>query len=138
MKDQGTQDQIQRIYETIRHWLETVKKCDAEAISLLYAKQGVLLGTMAENVKQGRTVIKTYFDSFVLKEPVGSLRSIIFKVGGKYGWADGNYVFNLKDPKSPTGRTDVPARFTFIINLDDRLIETHHSSATPAGHHLGF
>jgi uncharacterized protein (TIGR02246 family) len=122
-----------RIYDIIRNWLEVVKRHDAKKISELYGEQGVLLGTVAENVKQGRGVIKTYFDNFVLKHPEGVLNSIIFKrLGDKYGVADGNYTFTLDDDGIVgKKRKEVPARFTFVINLDNGLIESHHSSSTP-------
>jgi uncharacterized protein (TIGR02246 family) len=122
-----------RIYGIINNWLKVVSEHDAKAISELYAEQGVLLGTVAENVKQGRGVIKTYFDSFVLKYPEGELNSIIFKgLGDKYGVADGNYTFTLiEDGVIGKKKKIVPARFTFVINLESGLIESHHSSSTP-------
>jgi len=119
-----------RIYEIVNNWLEVVEGGDPTQIANLYAEQGVLLGTVAENVKQGRSVIKTYFDMFVQKNPQGTLNSIIFKsLGDKHGIADGNYTFMLDDKE---GRNPVRARFTFVINLESELIETHHSSSTPA------
>jgi len=127
-----SENQSQKIYNVVNNWLETVKRKDPKEISDLYSEQAVLLGTVAENVKQGRSVIKTYFDMFVKKEPVGVLNSIIFKsLGEKYGVADGNYTFTLNDPDSETGRINIPARFTFVIDLERRLIETHHSSSNP-------
>jgi len=123
----------QEIYEIIDNWLSTVEDCDSKRISQLYAKDGILLGTVAENVKQGRAVIKTYFDEFKKKNPVGVLNSIIFtELGCSYGSADGNYTFEL-DEKSGDEviRVKVPARFTFVVCLKTKFIHIHHSSSTP-------
>ena len=121
----------QEIYNIVDNWLSTIKNENSKKISKLFAKDGVLLGTVAENVKQGRTVIKTYFDDFKKKDPVGELNSIIFtELGRHYGVADGNYTFELNDEETDK-RIKVPARFTFIVNLKTKLIVTHHSSSTP-------
>ena len=119
-------------YRIVNNWLETVRSGDPEKVANLYDEKGVLMGTVAQNVKQGRTVIKTYFDSFLKKRPVGFLNSIVFQeLGPSYAVADGNYTFELDD-KDGT-RIRVPARFTFVVDLNTGLILTHHSSSTPGG-----
>jgi len=121
------------IYDIINLWLHTVRYDDSKEISKLYAKNAVLLGTVAENVKQGRAVIKTYFDEFKKKNPVGVLNSIIFQdLGKNYGSADGNYTFELDEKcGDEIIRVKVPARYTFVVNTKTKLIQTHHSSSTP-------
>jgi uncharacterized protein (TIGR02246 family) len=122
----------ERVYQIIRRWLKTVENCDPTEVANLYDKQGVLLGTVAENVKQGRSVIKTYFDSFLKKHPVGVLDSIVFQtVGHAHATVSGNYTFELDDKDGE--RVFVPARYTFVVDLQTRLILTHHSSSTPDG-----
>lgn len=121
----------EKTYQIVDNWLKTVKSGDAQKVADLYDERGVLLGTVAQNIKQGRSVIKTYFDSFLKKRPVGVINSIIFQeVGAGYAVADGNYTFEL-DGKD--GRVRVPARFTFVVNMETKLILTHHSSSTPDG-----
>ena len=121
----------QKIYNIVDNWLSTVKIGDSKDISELYDKNAVLLGTVAENVKQGRSVIKTYFHMFKKKNPIGVIDSIIFqKLNKRYGVADGNYTFELDDPKTGK-RVKVPARFTFVVDTKKKLILTHHSSSTP-------
>jgi len=122
----------EKTYRIVHRWLQTVKSGDPQKVADLYAERGVLLGTVAQNVKQGRSVIKTYFDSFLKKRPVGVIDSIIFQdLGANYAVADGNYTFELDD-KDGT-RIRVPARFTFVVDLNTGLILTHHSSSTPGG-----
>ena len=121
--------QYQRIYAIIENWLQKVESGDSKDVSKLYAEDGVLLGTMAANIKQGRRVIKTYFDTFLKKNPIGMLNSIVFQaLGDEFGIADGNYTFEL-DEKGK--RVFVSARYTFVVNLDTGLIMTHHSSSNP-------
>jgi uncharacterized protein (TIGR02246 family) len=121
------------MWDVIQNWLKVVKTHKPKDIANLYAKDAVLLGTVALNVTQGREVIETYFDGFVLKEPSGTINSIIFQtIGDKFGVADGTYTFNLKNEvdKEPK-RIYVNARFTFLIDLESKEIKTHHSSSTP-------
>lgn len=118
-------------YKIVLNWLKTVKSGDPGKVADLYAERGVLMGTVARHLKQGRPIIKTYFDTFLKKHPVGVLNSIIFQeLGGDHAVADGNYTFEL-DGKD--GRILVPARFTFVVDLKTGLILTHHSSSTPDG-----
>ena len=121
------------MWDVIQNWLSVVKTWKPKDIANLYATDAVLLGTVALNVTQGREVIETYFDGFVLKEPSGVINSIIFQtIGSKFGVADGTYTFNLKnDEGKEPKRINVDARFTFLIDLETREIKTHHSSSTP-------
>jgi hypothetical protein len=126
----GSQSLHDRSYKIINRWLKTVKAGTSQDVADLYAERGVLLGTVARNIKQGRSVIKTYFDSFLKKHPIGLINSMIFQdLVGNHVVADGNYTFEL-DGKDG-GRVSVLARFTFVINLGTGLIVTHHSSSNP-------
>lgn len=119
----------EKIYRIIRRWLRTVEGGDPQKVADLYAERGVLMGTVAQHFKQGRPIIKTYFDSFLKKRPIGTIDSIVFqRLGDNYAVADGNYTFELD---SSDGRTRVPARFTFVVDLGTGLILTHHSSSNP-------
>ena len=121
----------EKTYEIVDNWLNAVKSGDPQKVADLYDERGVLLGTVAQNIKQGRSVIKTYFDSFLKKRPVGLINSIIFQeLGPDHAVADGNYTFELDEGGK---RILVPARFTFVVNLGTKLILTHHSSSTPDG-----
>lgn len=122
----------EKTYKIIHHWLKTVKTGTPQDVADLYDEKAVLMGTVAKHLKQGRSVIKTYFDTFLRKHPVGALNSIIFQeLGGDHAVADGNYTFELDGGDG--GRILVPARFTFVVDLHSGLILTHHSSSTPEG-----
>jgi len=127
--NEAENDEIQKIVD---NWLDVVSKGDPQSITDLYAEEGVLLGTVAENIKQGRKEIKTYFDMFTKKNPKGTIDSIIFQdLGDDHGVADGNYTFEIDDEENKGKRIKVPARFTYVVDVKSGLIHTHHSSATP-------
>lgn len=124
------QQQYEKILQVVEKWLKTLETRDPQKVANLYAERSVLLGTVAKNIKQGRSVIKTYFDLFLKKKPIGMLNSIIFQeLDEDYGIADGNYTFELENEKGK--RVLVQARFTFVICLKTMLIMTHHSSSNP-------
>jgi uncharacterized protein (TIGR02246 family) len=117
------------VTDFINKWINSVCEGTPETISNLYATDGVLVGTIAEEIKVGRTAIKTYFDSFTLKQPCGVLDSINIQIRGNVAIADGMYTFSFGD-----GSDDVVARFSFVLKKvrGGYEILTHHSSAQPA------
>jgi uncharacterized protein (TIGR02246 family) len=113
------------------HWLATVCKHDPAEVVRLYAPDGVLVGTVAQRIKQGRADIKTYFDMFLAKPGLcGEYQSHL--VQSYPGWAvdSGTYTFQWLEGGSPKV---VPARFTFVYRHtpDGWKIANHHSSALP-------
>ena len=118
------------ISDAIIHWLKTVCSNNSEAIVNLYAVDGVLLGTVAENIKFGRQEIASYFDMFVKKRPCGEITYMDIHDYGEVAVVNGNYTFELEDEGQ---RKKVPARFTFVLKkVSGRWkIATHHSSERP-------
>ena len=45
----------------------------------LYTEDGVLLGTLAENIKKGRENVIDYFNEFVKKKQTGKITSIFIQ-----------------------------------------------------------
>lgn len=124
--------QLQALYDSVDNWIATLKSKNPIQIADLYTDSAVLLGTVAENVKVGRRMIEAYFEKFVAKDPVGEVDVIMVKaLDDKYGIANGSYAFTVNDEFSESGRIKIPARFTFVIELETGLIEAHHSSSTP-------
>jgi len=117
--------------DAIQNWLDTVCNHNPADIVKLYAPDGVLLGTVAKNIKIGRSEIKKYFDMFVKKKPCGMITSMNVQRYGAVAIVDGTYTFELKSDKG--GREKVPARYTFVLRQIDNkwYIATHHSSAQP-------
>ena len=115
----------------IQHWLNTVCQHNPNEIVDLYAPDGVLLGTVAENIKIGRGEIINYFDMFVQKRPCGEIDTIFVQDFGNIAIVDGTYTFELDNDNG--GRDSVPARFTFVLRKvgNGWKIATHHSSAQP-------
>ena len=116
----------------IEKWIQTVGTHNADAITNLYSDDAVLLGTVAEQINQGRGAINWYFKEFVLKRPKAKLDKIIIKRSGLNGYvADGDYTFTLTDGRGEVQM--VPARFTFVLRptLEGFKITTHHSSEVP-------
>ena len=120
------------IKKVIQNWLDTVCKHNPQAIVDLYAKDGVLLGTVAETMKVGRERIAEYFNMFVEKKPCGVFTEVnIQNFGSDYAVADGTYDFTLVNEE---GEKDVlSARFTFVVRKIDGVwkIASHHSSVNP-------
>jgi len=114
----------------VQHWLDTVCTNDPQAITNLYLSDGVLLGTVAENIKYGQAEIRSYFDMFVQKKPCGVITTMTSVDYHGVSVVNGTYVFELTED----GNTmQVPARFTFVLRQvgNGWRIDTHHSSAQP-------
>ena len=128
------QDQANKnanIEGVIQNWVDTVCTHNPQAIVDLYAPDGVLVGTIAENIKKGRNEIIQYFNMFVEKKPCGIITSINTQRYGNYAIADGTYDFTLMGDEGE--KEVVPARFTFVLRRNKGVwqIATHHSSAQP-------
>tara|TARA_R110001599_G_scaffold185491_2_gene379763 strand:+ start:354 stop:809 length:456 start_codon:yes stop_codon:yes gene_type:complete len=118
------------IKDIIQNWVNTVCTHNPQAIVDLYAPDGVLVGTIADDIKIGRQEIIKYFNMFVEKKPCGIITSISTQNYGDYAIADGTYDFTLEED----GKKEVvPARFTFVLRRNKGVwqIATHHSSAQP-------
>lgn len=125
-------ERLQALYDVVVNWSETIRVGAPKQIADLYSDEAVLLGTVAETIKIGRRMIEAYFDRFVSRDPDCALNSIMVKsLGNKYGVANGSYTFTVNDEFGESDRIQIPARFTFLIDLETGLIESHHSSSTP-------
>ena len=119
------------VSQLVKNWINTLGTFNPEAVVNLYAPDGILLGTIAENIKVGRDEILTYFNMFVQKKPVGMINTMYIQDGGSCKVADGIYTFTLTD--SLGKKTEVIARYTFVFKqyMDQWKIASHHSSKQP-------
>jgi uncharacterized protein (TIGR02246 family) len=119
------------VSQLVKNWVDTLGTFNPEAVVNLYAPDGILLGTIAENIKVGRDEILTYFNMFVQKQPVGMINTMYIQDGGSCKVADGIYTFTLTD--SLGKKTEVIARYTFVFKqyMDEWKIASHHSSKQP-------
>ena len=119
------------VSQLVKNWVNTLGTFNPEAVVNLYAPDGILLGTIAENIKVGRDEILTYFNMFVQKKPVVMINTMYIQDGGSCKVADGIYTFTLTD--SLGKKTEVIARYTFVFKqyMDQWKIASHHSSKQP-------
>tara|TARA_B100001250_G_C19751860_1_gene768114 strand:- start:815 stop:1201 length:387 start_codon:yes stop_codon:yes gene_type:complete len=117
--------------QTIHNWLNIVSKHNPSDIIKLYTIDGVLLGTLADEVKKGRERVIEYFNKFVKKKPSGEITSIFIQEYENIAIVDGTYTFRLINDQNEINF--LPARFTFVLrNVNEKwLIATHHSSEQP-------
>ena len=121
----------QQILDLSNNWLRTVCGHNPQAVSNLYALDGILVGTVAQRIKVGRADIKTYFDTFLTKQDLcGEFDNHIIQ--SYEGWAinSGTYTFRWVEEGT---QQEVAARFTFVFRNTPTgwLIANHHSSALP-------
>jgi len=109
--------------------------------SALYAEDGVLWGTVAEDVRGTPEAIRAYFDYFAaipnLSVVDGSYHAVI-QVMGDSAISSGYYTFSYPGPDGKMKM--VPARYTFVYRRNPAKKKTtgteweivnHHSSALP-------
>ena len=126
--NENVEDEIEL---ALTNWLNVLADGDPVKITDLYLEDGVLLGTVAEEIKQGHTAIQEYFDMFVTKNPIGSIDTFILQNYGDVCISDGTYTFELDGEEG--GRTSVAARYTYVWKKENNkwMIATHHSSVNP-------
>jgi len=121
------------INTALNKWMDTLcnPNSTSEDVASLYAKDGVLLGTVAERVYKGPGDIKLYFDEFLQANPCGEFDKIIIQDYGMGAVADGLYTFTL-NPDTDEEQI-VKARFTYVFKEENGIwkISTHHSSVDP-------
>jgi len=123
----------QEIKMALDRWMDKLCSPATAPIDManLYARDGVLLGTVAERIHRGTEDIKDYFDMFLTKQPCGEFDEIIIQDYGMGVIADGLYTFTLTNDSGE--QEEVKARFTYVFKEEDGQwkISTHHSSIDP-------
>ena len=110
----------------LQTWIENIKSNDANKVTNLYHKKGLLLGTFSNIERRGQNLILDYFNN-LLKSQVDV--EIITKHEYKsesIATASGLYNFILNDKK-------IEARFSFVFLKTGEKWEilSHHSSVLP-------
>lgn len=112
-------------------WMSAVCAHDVRQVVSMYAADGVLVGTVAQRIKQGRPDIKLYFDRFLAKPGLcGRFDSHLLQNYAGWGIHSGTYTFAWTENGRPVV---VPARYTFVWKgtPEGWRIANHHSSALP-------
>ena len=137
--DEGTLIDLRLVNESVEdeielaltNWLNTLADGNAVAMTDLYLENGVLLGTLAKEIKQGHEQLQQYFEMFLKKSPIGSVDSFILQNFGDVCISDGTYTFELDGESG--NRESVAARYTYVWKKENKkwMIATHHSSVNP-------
>ncbi|MFL3007554.1 MAG: nuclear transport factor 2 family protein [Candidatus Neomarinimicrobiota bacterium] len=112
--------------DMLQTWIEKIRSNNANEVSDLYHKDGLLLGTFSNIERNGQKLILDYFKN-LLKSQVNV--EIITKHEYKtevIATASGLYNFILNDKK-------IEARFSFVFLKTKKKWEilSHHSSILP-------
>jgi uncharacterized protein (TIGR02246 family) len=113
-------------------WGEILEQQNPDKMTTLYAKDGVLWGTLSPTVRSGPEAIRSYFVS-----AFGSLPQIKVTFGEQLIRVYGNTAVNtgyytISYTTDGVVKT-IPARysFTYVKDGDEWLIVDHHSSTLP-------
>jgi len=119
----------------IENWGKTVADgctSDPNKIANLYAKDGVLWGTISQSIRSDAAGIQDYFKGACVKLPklTVEFKDHLVRVYGNAAIDSGTYVFSFEKDGA---KTDLPARYTFVLvkNGGQWQIVDHHSSAMP-------
>jgi uncharacterized protein (TIGR02246 family) len=119
----------------IESWGKTVADgctSDPNKIADLYAKDGVLWGTLSPSIRSDAAGIQDYFKGACVKLPnlTVEFKDHLVRVYGNTAVDSGTYVFSFDKDGA---KTDLPARYTFVLvkNGGQWQIVDHHSSAMP-------
>lgn len=113
-------------------WNAALATGDAGRVAELYARDGVLLPTVSNQVRASRAEIEDYFSHFLAAKPRGVVNYRQVRLLDDDSAVDaGVYTFTLTNPDGSTRK--VQARYTFVYEKRDGqwLIINHHSSAMP-------
>ena len=128
-------DEKADVKDAIESWGKTVAEgciSDPDKIAGLYAKDGVLWGTLSPSIRSDAAGIQGYFKDACVKLPklTVAFKDHLVRVYGNTAIDSGTYVFSFEKDGA---KTDLPARYTFVLvrNGGRWQIVDHHSSAMP-------
>jgi uncharacterized protein (TIGR02246 family) len=112
-------------------WNQSLQTGKSEEVVKNYAPDAILLPTVSNQVRHNHDEIKSYFEHFLAKKPVGKLdEQNIRLLSDDVAVNSGVYTFTINHEEKTK---DVQARYTFVYRKigDKWLIVEHHSSAMP-------
>ena len=109
-------------------WNKSLKSGDPDQVVKNYARNSILLATLANKPRLTVAEKKSYFKFFLANKPVGKINTRKIEVGYDTAVDAGIYTFTF----AKTGAV-VKARYTFTYRLYNNkwLITCHHSSRMP-------
>jgi uncharacterized protein (TIGR02246 family) len=131
----ATADDKADVIAAIESWGKAVAHgctSDPGKIASLYAKDGVLWGTLSQSIRRDAAGIQAYFKDACAKLPklTVAFKDHLVRVYGNTAIDSGIYVFSFEKDGA---KTDLPARYTFVLvkNGGQWQIVDHHSSVMP-------
>jgi uncharacterized protein (TIGR02246 family) len=114
-------------------WGQVLAQQNPDTVTALYAKDGVLWGTLSPTIRSGPEAIRAYFVAAfgALPQIKVTFGEQLVRVYGTTAVNSGSYTFSyVKDGEAKT----LPARYslTYVKDGDDWKIVDHHSSSVPA------
>ena len=109
-------------------WNKSLKSGDPDQVVKNYAKNSILLATLANKPRLTVAEKRSYFKFFLINKPVGKINTRKIEVGYDTAVDAGIYTFTF----AKTGAV-VKARYTFTYRFikNKWLITCHHSSRMP-------
>jgi len=116
------------IASLFNRWNKSLKSGDPDQVVKNYAKNSILLATLANKPRLTIAEKKSYFKFFLTNKPSGKINTRKIEVGYDTAVDAGIYTFTF----AKTGAV-VKARYTFTyrFNKNKWLITSHHSSRMP-------
>jgi uncharacterized protein (TIGR02246 family) len=111
-------------------WAEAVGSGNVDSVLNLYQEDAVLLPTLSNQIREGHTEMRTYFESFLERKPkvVFSTRTLVRFMRPDVVSVKGDYTITTADGNQ------IAARYMFIYSWNNKqgwLIADHHSSISP-------
>ena len=109
-------------------WNKSLKSGDPDQVVKNYARNSILLATLANKPRLTVAEKRSYFKFFLINKPSGKINTRKIEVGYDTAVDAGIYTFTF----AKTGAV-VKARYTFTyrFNKNKWLITCHHSSRMP-------
>jgi uncharacterized protein (TIGR02246 family) len=125
----GPQEEVAAAAQT---WATVFADNNPDTMMPLYAKDGVLWGTLSPSVRSDPAAVKAYFVGAFQALPRATVKfgDQLIRVYGNTAVNTGYYTFSyMKDGETKS----IPARysFTYVKDGNDWKIVDHHSSAVP-------
>jgi uncharacterized protein (TIGR02246 family) len=125
-------DAKNEVAAAVTKWTEVFAQNNPDTISALYARDGVLWGTLSPTVRNDPGAIKAYFVAAFNALPKATVKfgDQLIRVYGNTAVNTGYYTFSyVKDGETKA----IPARysFTYVKDGESWMIVDHHSSAVP-------
>ena len=116
------------IASLFNRWNKSLKSGDPDQVVKNYAKNSILLATLANKPRLTVAEKRSYFKSFLINKPSGKINYRKIEVGYDTAMDAGVYTFTFAKTKAV-----VKARYTFTYRFNNNkwLITSHHSSRMP-------